>query len=99
MNKRELIDKLSLRLDIPKNRCEKYLNTHIAILSEELEEGREIMLQGFGAFSPWSQTERPGRNPRNGNPCMIRPRTSVKFKPGKLLLSQINTSSGKDSSI
>lgn len=90
MNKRQLIDKLSAHLHIPKNQCENYLNAHLAILGEELESGREIMLHGFGAFTPWKQTERPGRNPRNGNPCMIQPRTSVKFKPSKTLLNRIN---------
>lgn len=90
MNKRELIEKLSAHLQIPKNRCEEYLNAHITILGNELENGGEVMLQGFGSFTPWLQTERPGRNPRNGKPCMIHSRTSVKFKPGKMLLEKIN---------
>lgn len=96
MNKRELIDKLSQRLHTPKSRCEDYLNAHIAILGDELENGGEIMLQGFGSFSPWPQTERPGRNPRNGEACLIRPRTSVKFRPGKLLLEQLNGAEQED---
>lgn len=43
----------------------------------------------------WEQTERIGRNPRNGVAYMIRARRSVKFKPGKLLLKRLNASSSK----
>lgn len=90
MNKRELISELSSHLHLPKNQCEHYLNAHLAILQEELKSGGEIMLQGFGAFTPWPQTSRPARNPRTGEACMIRSRTSVKFRPGKLLLEKMN---------
>ena len=50
---------------------------------------------GFGTLSAWEQTERIGRNPKNGVAYMIRARKSVKFKPGKLLLKQLNASSSK----
>ena len=53
------------------------------------------MLLGFGTLSAWEQTERIGRNPKNGVAYMIRARKSVKFKPGKLLLKQLNVSSSK----
>ena len=43
----------------------------------------------------WEETERIGRNPKNGVAYMIRARKSVKFKPGKLLLKQLNVSSSK----
>lgn len=49
------------------------------------------MLQGFGCFSLWKQTARPGRNPRNGVGCTIEARNSIKFKPGKELLKILNT--------
>lgn len=44
------------------------------------------MLQGFGIFTPWLQKERIDRNPRAGIACAIPARTSVKFKPRKVLL-------------
>ena len=63
--------------------------------TEALESDGSLMLLGFGTFSAWEQTERIGRNPRNGVAYMIRARRSVKFKPGKLLLKRLNASSSK----
>lgn len=99
MNKKDLIDELSSRLHITKKECLEYVNTNIAILAEKLSDGNEITLQGFGSFNPWPQTERPGRNPRNGKACMIRSRTSVKFKPGKQLLEKMNITPDKKNAI
>ena len=45
---------------------------------------------GFGSFTLWKQTARPARNPRENTVCMIAPRNSVKFKPGKFLLEHLN---------
>ena len=59
-------------------------------MTERLSKSDSLILQGFGTFHPWSQTAREGRNPRTGETCLIRPRRSVKFKPGKMLLQKLN---------
>ena len=60
------------------------------VMEEGLSDGNDIVLQGFGTFFAWSQTERTGRNPRTGETCRIEARVSVKFKPGKFLLAALN---------
>lgn len=90
MNKNDLVRALSSRLSLTQQDSILYLNTLLDVLSEELSEGNNIVLQGFGAFSRWEQTERIGRNPRTGVACMIHSRNSVKFKPGKFLLDRLN---------
>lgn len=92
MNKSTLIQKMAGRIHRPKKHCQEYLETLIEIMAEELQEGNSLMIQGFGSFSVWEQSERIGRNPRTGVSCTIRPRNSVKFKPGKTLLGQLNKS-------
>lgn len=91
MNKSKLIQKMAERTQRPQKYCQEYLETLIQILAEELQEGNSLMIQGFGSFSRWEQTERIGRNPRTGVCCTIAARHSVKFKPGKTLLAQLNT--------
>ena len=59
-------------------------------MADELSKDGSIMLQGFGSFSSWKQTERLGRNPCTGISVLIKPRTSVKFRPGKELLQLLN---------
>lgn len=44
------------------------------------------------SFHPWHQVPRLGRPPRIGATCPIKGRLSVKFKPGKFLLKEINES-------
>ena len=90
MNKSTLIQKMARRIGRPQKHCQEYLETLIDIMAEELKDGNSLMIQGFGSFSVWEQTERLGRNPRTGVSCTIRPRNSVKFKPGKTLLKQLN---------
>ena len=90
MNKNELVNKLTGKLGIPQYISRKYVNAFEEIISDALKQDDAIMLQGFGTFEPWKQTERQGRNPRTGETCMIKPRTSVKFRPGKLLLENLN---------
>lgn len=91
MNKTELIKHLSKQTSLPQSDCQKVTNAFMQALTEELANGNQLMLQGFGTFSPWEQSERLGRNPRNGTACVIRPRTSVKFHPGKGLLESLNS--------
>lgn len=90
MNKADLVNELAVKLNIPQYQSHQFLNAFQEVLTETLKRS-PIILQGFGTFEPWNQKERQGRNPRNGVPCMIAPRKSVKFKPGKFLLRDLNS--------
>ncbi|SEG27617.1 HU family DNA-binding protein [Parabacteroides chinchillae] len=90
MNKTELTKQIAETLNIPHTESIRYFNALQEVLTSELEREGTIILQGFGTFTPWRQNERPGRNPQNGTPCVIRRRLSVKFKPGKYLLEAMN---------
>lgn len=95
MNRRELIKTLADKLSITRVEAMRFAQAWEEVTTEALENDGSLMLLGFGTFSAWEQTERIGRNPKNGVAYMIRARKSVKFKPGKLLLKQLNTSSSK----
>lgn len=64
----------------------RFLQTFEEVLKEE----ESIIFQNFGTFSLWRQTERQGRNPKTGEPVIIKARKSIKFKPGKHLLDTLN---------
>ena len=90
MNKADLVNELAAKLNIPQYQSRLFLKAFQEVLTETLKRG-PIVLQGFGTFEPWNQKERQGRNPRTGVTCMIAPRKSVKFKPGKFLLRDLNS--------
>lgn len=90
MNKIDLARAVAQKLSTTYTLSYDYINAMQEILTDELQKNGHIMLQGFGVFTPWQQTERVGRNPKTGEPFMIEPRVSVKFKPGKSLLKALN---------
>lgn len=90
MNKADLVNKLAIKMHITQIQSREFLNTFQNVLTEAIKQDNPVMLQGFGSFTPWVQKEREGRNPKTGISCVIPPRTSVKFKPGKFLLRDLN---------
>lgn len=90
MNKTDLSKQIAKRMNISEIQALIFIATFLEIVADTLEEEQTICLNDFGTLSPWMQTERLGRNPKTGVPIMIRPRKSVKFKPGKGLLNVLN---------
>ena len=94
MKKSELVVGLFSKMEMPQYKVRDFINQFQVVLEEELvKDNGGIVLQGFGSFSLWKQTARMGRNPRTGAECLIQPRNSVKFKPGKFLLNALNDES------
>lgn len=91
MNKAELVNELTEKMNITQEQSRQFVNVFQKILTEAIKQDTPVMLQGFGCFIPWKQNEREGRNPHTGISCVIPARTSVKFKPGKFLLEELNS--------
>lgn len=91
MNKKDLISALAVKMNVTRQQSCKFINCFQDVLTEALKQDSSVMLQGFGTFSAWKQKKRKGRNPRTGISCVIAPRKSVKFKPGKYLLRDLNS--------
>lgn len=81
---------VSEKMSVTQRDARRFVNTFEGFLADALKSDQSLVLQGFGTFQLWQQSEREGRNPRTGESCMIRPRLSVKFKPGKGLLEELN---------
>lgn len=95
MNRRELVKTLADKLSVTQAEAMRFVQAWEETTTEALESDGSLMLLGFGTFSAWEQTERIGRNPKNGGGLYDKSSKSVKFKPGKLLLKQLNASSSK----
>lgn len=90
MNKIELAKEVAGRMSLPVTLSLKFIDTMCDILGETIGKNESVLLQNFGHFQPWQQNERSGRNPRTGVVFPIPKRVSVKFKPGKGLLENLN---------
>lgn len=90
MNKTELSKRVAERLAIPHRGVLEVLKMMDEVFIEAIKEDGYIIWQGFGAFNLWQQSAREGRNPKTGEPASIRARNSLKFKPGKRMLEELN---------
>lgn len=90
MNKRELAEEIARRMSTTVTETLCFLDIMTEVVGDSLSRKESVLLQNFGHFTHWEQSERVGRNPRTGVSCVIRKRLSVKFKPGKGLVKKVN---------
>ena len=77
MNRRELVKTLADKLSVTQAEAMRFVQAWEETTTEALESDGSLMLLGFGTLSAWEQTERIGRNPKNGVAYMIRARKSA----------------------
>ena len=90
MNKKELIEAVSVESGSTKAVAKKSLESVILVISEALKVGDNICLSGFGTFSVAHRKARTGRNPLTGAGIDIKASKQPKFKAGKTLKDLIN---------
>ncbi|MFP4647441.1 MAG: HU family DNA-binding protein [Candidatus Acetothermia bacterium] len=85
MNKGEFVDRLAEKTGFTKKDSRKALDSTLEIIQDEVEEGGEVMLTGFGKFEtrPRQATERI--NPRTGEKVQVPRKVVPAFKAGKTL--------------
>lgn len=90
MTKEQFIDRMAKKGGIKKIEAYKYMNLFIDTLLECLKEEGKVKFQGFGKFEVRTAKERVGRNPKNGNTCIIPKHKAVKFIAGEKLNKVMN---------
>lgn len=58
-------------------------------VKKALETGTQVKLSGFGNFELKDKSQRPGRNPKTGDPIPITARRVVTFKAGQKLKQRV----------
>ena len=90
MNKSQLIEKISEGADISKAAAGRALDSFIGAVTEELKDGGQVALVGFGTFSVRDRAARTGRNPQTGATIQIAAAKIPSFKAGKALKDSCN---------
>ena len=83
MNKTDLIAIVSEKADISKKDAEKAVNAMIDAIIENVAEGQEIRIVGFGTFERHERAERVGCNPQTKEKITIRASKVPALKAGK----------------
>lgn len=61
----------------------QFVDLTLARMGDGIIHDEKLMLSGFGTFQVLSKKERPGRNPKTGEPSTIKARKIVAFKASK----------------
>jgi len=92
MTKRELVEKLSARIeDLSLKESEQLVNTIFESMTEALASGDRIEIRGFGSFLVKHRQAKQGRNPRTGESVAVKAKKVPFFKPGKNLREKVDT--------
>jgi DNA-binding protein HU-beta len=90
MNKGELVAKIAEGADITKASAGRALEILIGSITEELSNGGEVVLVGFGTYKVNDRAARTGRNPQTGAAIQIAAAKVPAFKAGKALKDAVN---------
>lgn len=90
MNKQELIAAVANASGLGKGDAGRTVEAVFDTISASLKKGDEVRLVGFGTFAVSKRKASTGRNPRTGEPMMIKASTQPKFKAGKVLKDSLN---------
>lgn len=83
MNKSELVAAVANEAGITQKDADKAITAFVHVIENEVANGKNVQIIGFGTFGTVSRAARSGRNPQTGESLEI-PATNVpKFKPGK----------------
>jgi integration host factor subunit beta len=90
MNKSELIETLSEKVNLPVRETAAVAKTIIDTMSEALVHGDSIEIRGFGSFTVKKYGSYTGRNPKSGEKIDVAPKKLPFFKVGKDLRERVD---------
>ena len=90
ITKLDLINHLNEKLGLNKVESKELVEAFFDEIKKSLINNEEVKLSGFGNFKILNKRERPGRNPKTGEPAIISARKAVTFKAGQKLRKKMS---------
>ena len=90
LTKSEIANSLNKHLGISKKESVSIFESVFDIIKDQLGQGKDVNISGFGKWKVNAKNERKGRNPQTGKKIMIDARKVVTFKPSVVLRATIN---------
>ena len=95
ITKRDLVNHLHETLGLNKVESKELVETFFNEIKRSLKNNEEVKISGFGNFKILNKKERPGRNPKTGEPVTISARKVVTFKASQKLRKRIAINEGE----
>ena len=90
MNKSQLIKNIAASANLTQAQATAALQAFETSIIDELANGGEVALTGFGTFKVTERAARTGRNPKTGESLEIAASKVPSFKAGKALKEAVN---------
>jgi nucleoid DNA-binding protein len=90
MTRAELVNKLSLRMDVSRKEADLYLTSFLDSIMETLHKDGRVVVQGFGSFKVNEYKARVAKKPLTGELIQLPTRRKPSFHAGKELRERVN---------
>lgn len=85
MNNKVFISELSRKLGYTNKDTSQLVSSVIGVMTQELQDGNNIAIQGFGTFEVKKKLERISINPATQQRMLIPPKLVLTYKPSVTL--------------
>ncbi len=91
LTKAELARNVHACTGFSKEKSVKIVESTLELMKKELEEGRDILISGFGKWSVKAKNPRRGRNPQTGKELTLDARRVVTFRCSRKLKDGVDS--------
>ena len=85
MNNKEFTSELAERLGYTIKDTSELMNSLLSSMTQELEEGNVMAIQGFGSFEVKKKAERISINPASKQRMLVPPKLVLSYRPSNTL--------------
>lgn len=85
MNNKEFTSELAERLGYTVKDMSRLISSVLSDMTEQLQEGNSIVIQGFGSFEVKKKAERISINPATKQRMLVPPKLVLAYKPSNVL--------------
>ena len=85
MNNKEFTSELAERLGYTIKDTSELIGSLLSSMTQELEEGNVIAVQGFGSFEVKKKAERISINPASKQRMLVQPKLVLSYRPSNTL--------------
>jgi integration host factor subunit alpha len=90
LTKAHIIDSIYNDVGYSRTKSTQLVESLLEIIKQNLGNGEDVLISGFGRFSVKHKRERRGRNPATGQDLLLDERRIVTFKCSSVLRDKIN---------
>ena len=85
LTKNEMVQQVQDKTGLTRKESTAIVDCLFEIIKDDLKNGNDVRISGFGKWTVKSKKARKGRNPQTGESIMIDARKVVTFKPSTIL--------------